>query len=301
MNNTEHEISDSESGFPELPTIVNATLRNEIFTHRSLNGRCNNERLAFLGSHTLTQIAAAKLYDTDPILSKGELTMGLQDIVNTTNIAIWAGWYRLTDQLKCLAANRESLISNPNVKAQIFHAYLGAFFLEDRMAGAEDWIRSLINHQNSLSDSSDTGTERGSSFQSSSNRSLAPETSETETDSISSTEVEVESGASETTATMVNDPTNYYRPLLNRNPPPRTASPAFVNGSNALSRLNEGLQQGRIPPINWESTPQGAAHNQLWIMKATINGQTFTSELHKKQKDAKLDAATKALRGLGLN
>jgi hypothetical protein len=67
--------------------------------------------------------------------------------VNIKNVASWAELYSLPQSMRCHAASRPSLLSNDNTKAQLFHAHLGAVFLEERMLGAENWIRSLMNYQ----------------------------------------------------------------------------------------------------------------------------------------------------------
>jgi dsRNA-specific ribonuclease len=82
----EHEISSAGDTLPDLPDIADQDLLNRVYTHKSwaaasINTRAvvrepeNNERLAFLGSHILTHVVSAKLYDMSrPILSKGDLT-----------------------------------------------------------------------------------------------------------------------------------------------------------------------------------------------------------------------------------
>jgi dsRNA-specific ribonuclease len=94
--------------------------------------------------------------------------------VKTDNVATWADWYRLPERLQCHEASRVSLLSNPNIKAQVFHAYVGAVFLEDRMLGVEEWIRTLINYQNNL-EASDSRTEREHVNQSNYEGMLTPE------------------------------------------------------------------------------------------------------------------------------
>jgi hypothetical protein len=64
------------------------------------------------------------------------------------NVAKWSDWYHLADHMRCHAASRPVLMHNTNTKAQLLHAYIGATFEEDRIAGVEEWIRTLINFQN---------------------------------------------------------------------------------------------------------------------------------------------------------
>jgi dsRNA-specific ribonuclease len=84
----EQSISSSGETLPELPHIQDEALRTRVLTHKSLAAAPvnrgldfeepeNNERLAFLGSHILTQVVSAKLYDIRPLLSKGDLTVSV--------------------------------------------------------------------------------------------------------------------------------------------------------------------------------------------------------------------------------
>jgi dsRNA-specific ribonuclease len=50
--------------------------------------------------------------------------------------------------MRCHEASRSVLTHNVNTKAQLLHAYVGALYLEDRIPGVEEWVRTLINYQN---------------------------------------------------------------------------------------------------------------------------------------------------------
>lgn len=174
---SDHQLSEDGRSLPDLPRIKDKDLHERIFTHKSLMGAPtnwrpsgndepkNNERLAFIGAHIVPHIVSTKLYDMQPPSNRGELTVTfptqfassvlsitflqqrLQHFVVTENIAKWSDWYGLTSRLKCHPSSRASLLSNTNTKAQVFHAFVGALFLEDRTVGVEDWIRSLMNYQ----------------------------------------------------------------------------------------------------------------------------------------------------------
>jgi dsRNA-specific ribonuclease len=80
-------------------------------------------------------------------------------------------------------------------------------------------------------------------------------------------------------------------------------SPLYNNGVSALARLNELLQQNRVRKVDWLPESSGPAHNVMWKVTAVVtvagrDSHTFTSSRHKKQKDAKLEAAHKAIQAL---
>jgi hypothetical protein len=63
----------------------------------------------------------------------------------------------------CRPANsRPVLLTYMSTKAQLFHAYLGALFMEDGLAAAERWVRSLMHYQ---AEQEETSTMHGSPTQ----------------------------------------------------------------------------------------------------------------------------------------
>jgi len=248
----------------------------------------NNERLAFLGSHLLTQTVAAQLYGLQPRLNKGDLTRHLQEYVKVENIAVWSDWYHLTDHLRCHGASRMVLMHNTNTKAQLFHAYVGAVFDKNGATEVAGWIKVLVKYQEkhpaaAAPDYNDYTTSVAD------DETLAPGRTGGEHGALPSPP---RSPRSEGTRTPTND-----RPT-----PPSPGSPRFRQGVNPISRLNELYQQGKLSsPVEFKKHASGPSHAQTWSASVTVNWRTFTSAVHPKLQDAKVDVAWKAMDALNLS
>jgi dsRNA-specific ribonuclease len=308
------------NSLPNLPLIPVPTLLKRVFRHKSdLEGLHsvnagfgllepdNNERLAFIGSHTLRSIVANELYGILAHSTKGDLSVSyllclqstflflllfqkiLDKFVKVENVSIWSEWYSFPTRMTCLSANRMTLVSNMNTKAQLFHAYLGALCKSKRMHQAEQWIQSLINYQ---TEQEDAVTLHGSPSQP--NVDLPAVNSNNESIESGSSFTEMAESVTDDAETLVNETGAFKHIILefvadkqvtgqdrnaNRSGLPtsgvalRTSStilpvvnrtPIRANGVNAVSLLNELVQKGILRRLEWVPERNGAEHNLMW-------------------------------------
>lgn len=105
----------------------------------------DNERLEFLGDAVLDFVVAAYLYEHFPDTDEGQLTMLRSALVRTNTLAGIARRLGVGQALKLgvgedEGGGRERL---PNLCAA-FEAVVGAIYLDQGLAVAEEWITALI-------------------------------------------------------------------------------------------------------------------------------------------------------------
>src|SRR5690606_35783329 len=107
-----------------------ATLLEQALTHRSA-GRCNNERLEFLGDALLNLIVAEFVFEQYPRASEGEMTRARASLVNGAALAELAREARIGEhlvlgpgELKTGGFRRDSIL------ADTFEALVAAVYLD---------------------------------------------------------------------------------------------------------------------------------------------------------------------------
>jgi len=141
--------------FPKLPQIDDRALNILVFTHSSWKSGLlrrtaddeepeSHERLARLGDPVLASAIMQKLYHEIPHMSGTELSLSLQHLHSKQTLARWADNYRLPERLRCSPADKEQLMKDDAVKAQLFRAYVGAVFERVGHSGVIEWIHPLI-------------------------------------------------------------------------------------------------------------------------------------------------------------
>lgn len=125
----------------------NATLLEQALTHRSA-GRCNNERLEFLGDALLNLIVAEFVFEQYPRASEGEMTRARASLVNGAALAELAREARLGEQLvlgpgelKTGGFRRDSIL------ADTFEALIAAVYLDAGWEACRTLVRDLFSER----------------------------------------------------------------------------------------------------------------------------------------------------------
>ncbi|MBL0163088.1 MAG: ribonuclease III [Xanthomonadales bacterium] len=126
-----HSFSDSQ-------------LLEQALTHRSA-GRCNNERLEFLGDALLNLIVAEFVFEQYPRASEGDMTRARASLVNGAALAELAREAQIGEQLvlgpgelKTGGFRRESIL------ADTFEALVAAVYLDAGWERCRTLVRSLF-------------------------------------------------------------------------------------------------------------------------------------------------------------
>ncbi len=125
----------------------NATLLEQALTHRSA-GRCNNERLEFLGDALLNLIVAEFVFEQYPRASEGEMTRARASLVNGAALAELAREARLGEhlvlgpgELKTGGFRRDSIL------ADTFEALIAAVYLDAGWEACRTLVRGLFSER----------------------------------------------------------------------------------------------------------------------------------------------------------
>lgn len=155
----------SESAKKLNLSFTNLSLLTEALTHRSYinehkDAGAHNERLEFLGDAVLELVATNFLYLKFPKKPEGELTALRAALVNTVSLAETAHTLRLNDVLLLSRGEaRDTGRARDVILANAFEAIVGAIYLDQGYAAAEDFITKhlfpktdLIIKNNALKD-----------------------------------------------------------------------------------------------------------------------------------------------------
>jgi ribonuclease-3 len=112
---------------------------------RSPTGRCNNERLEFLGDAVLGVITASLLYDTFPEKSEGELAK-IKSVVVSEEILSGIALELRLDNLLILGKGEEQTGGRTKkaILADALEALIGALYLDSGFNAAEDFVSARI-------------------------------------------------------------------------------------------------------------------------------------------------------------
>jgi ribonuclease-3 len=150
--NTKH----STPRFPEIEKLavelnfkpVNASLFMEAMTHSSYaneHGSASNELLEFLGDSILSLIVCNFLYNQYPLQKEGELAKLKAIIVSSP---ILAGLARQTGLDRYIKLGQGEILAKGNTKphilADLFEAFIGAYFLNFGLEGATNFLIPMI-------------------------------------------------------------------------------------------------------------------------------------------------------------
>ena len=125
--------------------FTSAELLEQALTHRSA-GRCNNERLEFLGDALLNLIVAEFVFEQYPRASEGDMTRARASLVNGAALAELAREAQIGEQLvlgpgelKTGGFRRDSIL------ADTFEAVVAAVYLDAGWESCRTLVRSLFS------------------------------------------------------------------------------------------------------------------------------------------------------------
>jgi ribonuclease-3 len=150
------EQGSPKTGFAELEGILGYTFRDhrlleEALTHRSLlneipaEGRCDNERLEFLGDAVLGLIIAEWIMQSYPEEPEGELTRLRSALVKQKKLAEVARGLRLGEFLY-LGKGEEQMAGRQkrSILADAFEAMVGAIYLDGGLESVRAFVRGTF-------------------------------------------------------------------------------------------------------------------------------------------------------------
>ncbi|KAI9461025.1 hypothetical protein BJY52DRAFT_1261830 [Lactarius psammicola] len=134
---------------PPLPHIQSdAALA--IFVHRSLKPSVPNdsfgdgERLAFLGEQVLRMVIGEILFEKRPMLDARTLQEELDQTLTNEVYDQWVTDYGIRERVACPTNLREEL-KEPSETQHLFHAYVGALYMEKGFRDIKAWIGPLVD------------------------------------------------------------------------------------------------------------------------------------------------------------
>jgi ribonuclease-3 len=136
-------------------------LFEEALTHSSYANEHkvpDNERLEFLGDSVLSLIVSSFLFKTFPHYSEGDLAKLKSIIVSTQILASFSGQLQLDSYIKLgTGEKRGKGQTKPNIKEDLFEAFIGAYYLNFGLEKTANLVEPLIkdnlaeiNHQFTL-------------------------------------------------------------------------------------------------------------------------------------------------------
>lgn len=133
-----------------------------VFVHRSLKSSVPNdsfgdgERLAFLGEQVLRMAVAEILFNKRPMLEASNLQEELQETLTNDVYDQWVTDYGMRNRVACPPDLREEL-KEPSETQHLFHAYVGALYIEKGYGTIKVWIGPLVDPEFSRSPSGSGG------------------------------------------------------------------------------------------------------------------------------------------------
>ncbi|KAK0242694.1 hypothetical protein EDD85DRAFT_946854 [Armillaria nabsnona] len=141
-----HTHSSEESEDVQLPQLER-DMYLQVYTHKSLRRACaspgeyeDNERLSVVGEKVFDAAVMTALFYERPLL---EMEAKKRDIISWMNIDSWVRRYQMREKVRCHPEQFETLFSPEETKA-LFHAYVGAVFVNLGMDVVQAWINALI-------------------------------------------------------------------------------------------------------------------------------------------------------------
>lgn len=123
-------------------SIKDPKLLQQVFTHKSLKEeKKNNETLEFLGDAVLNLIIAEFLMESRPQASESYLSKQRSMLVSGKTLAQIALDLSFPKLLKTASQDYNN---NPRLLASALEAYIGAFYLENSLIKAKQFIKSLF-------------------------------------------------------------------------------------------------------------------------------------------------------------
>jgi len=146
---------NTSKSFTELLERLGVTFSDEqllktAFAHRSYLNEAgkdweSNERLEFLGDAILAYVVSAFLYRKYPEQPEGVLTNMRSTMVKTGTLASIAEELNFGSYLYLSKGELESGgASNPSLLADTFEAFLGALYLDQGLAAAEEFLNRIL-------------------------------------------------------------------------------------------------------------------------------------------------------------
>jgi len=132
---------------PPLPPIQSdAALA--IFVHRSLSipndSFGDGGRLAFLGEQVLRLVVAEIAFEKRPMVEAGNLQNELVQTLTDDVYDQWVTNYGMRERVACPKNLREEL-KEPTETQHLFHAYVGALYMEKGYRDIKAWIGPLVD------------------------------------------------------------------------------------------------------------------------------------------------------------
>ncbi len=134
-----------------MPEFRDTSLLLRALTHRSyLNEHADtvedNERLEFLGDAVLDFLAGAVLYHKYPEMDEGRLTRLRAALVNTEQLAAFAGTFDLGSRLRLGKGEDESGgRQRTSLLCAAFEATIGAYYLDSGLDAVSAFVAPLLN------------------------------------------------------------------------------------------------------------------------------------------------------------
>jgi dsRNA-specific ribonuclease len=100
----------------------------------------NNERLETLGDAVLKASMTVQIFDTFPGLTPGGTTVVRAELERNDYLAPISIEYGLPYKLRTLAANRDFILAQTKVQADVFEAYVGAVYRQYGWQITHDWL-----------------------------------------------------------------------------------------------------------------------------------------------------------------
>lgn len=123
----------------------NTGLLHQALTHRSL-GRCNYERLEFLGDSILNMVVSTRLFELYPQASEGDLSRMRARIVRGRTLSEIALGINLGQQVKLGSGEMKAGgFRRSSILADVLEALLGAIYLDGGYQACRDVIIALCD------------------------------------------------------------------------------------------------------------------------------------------------------------
>ncbi|ODV63556.1 ribonuclease III ASCRUDRAFT_29209 [Ascoidea rubescens DSM 1968] len=116
--------NQNKSWPPTLPEIEDRSIYIEAFTHASVKGIVNNQRLEFLGDSYLNNFVTVMLFENFPNLDEGNLSKLRAKVVCNNSLLTFAEIYGFDKKLQCSVGTNFST-GGKKIISDCFEAYVG--------------------------------------------------------------------------------------------------------------------------------------------------------------------------------
>ncbi|KXN89461.1 Ribonuclease 3 [Leucoagaricus sp. SymC.cos] len=151
------DFGPNDANFPPLPEIKNASIRQQVFTHRSLHGRPthvfedhpndlspDNEKYEHLGDAVLGLSVTSLLMEMYPGLRVGPSTKVRAMVVGNSTLAEISMKYQLPMRLRLHAAQAIALRASHTIQADVFESFVGGLYLDQGLEVIRAWLDKLL-------------------------------------------------------------------------------------------------------------------------------------------------------------